>query len=165
MSSAKRLSSTIDDQRVSALLDRPTDAWALYVLAHGAGRNAARRFSKPMSRELACAAVATLRYHFPIRRRRQAPPDTPCYSRPPFARPSRAARRRAAAVRRWKIDGRPHDVAGAGAGVLPAYAVWSFSDFRCTAQTDVGVTCDASRRVTIPMLFVQGRATSSPISD
>jgi predicted alpha/beta-hydrolase family hydrolase len=47
------------------MLVRPPDAWALYVLAHGAGAGMRHPFLEQLSGALAACGVATLRYEFP----------------------------------------------------------------------------------------------------
>jgi predicted alpha/beta-hydrolase family hydrolase len=47
------------------MLVRPPDAWALYVLAHGAGAGMRHPFLEQLSFALAACGVATLRYEFP----------------------------------------------------------------------------------------------------
>ena len=49
---------------VSALFVRPPAARQLLVLAHGAGAGMRHIFLETLSRELATAGVATLRYQF-----------------------------------------------------------------------------------------------------
>jgi uncharacterized protein len=63
--------------QVSALLDRPPDAWLLYVLAHGAGAGMRHRFLEAMARALFVRGVATLRYHFPYMESGAKRPDSP----------------------------------------------------------------------------------------
>jgi predicted alpha/beta-hydrolase family hydrolase len=58
---------------------RPSDAWVLYVLAHGAGAGMRHPFLEAVSGALAARGVATLRYQFPYLeggRRRPDPPTT-----------------------------------------------------------------------------------------
>ncbi|HWB81064.1 MAG TPA: alpha/beta family hydrolase [Nannocystaceae bacterium] len=50
---------------VSALLVRPADAHALYVLAHGAGADMHHAFMAEIADRLARVGVATMRYQFP----------------------------------------------------------------------------------------------------
>ncbi|HUG41827.1 MAG TPA: alpha/beta family hydrolase [Longimicrobiales bacterium] len=50
---------------VSGLLDRPTEARALLVLAHGAGAGMRHAFMEAAADALAARGVATLRYQFP----------------------------------------------------------------------------------------------------
>ncbi|HEU5261345.1 MAG TPA: alpha/beta family hydrolase [Gemmatimonadales bacterium] len=62
---------------VSALLDRPAAAWALYVLAHGAGAGMRHPFLESVARGLAERRIATLRYQFPYMEARGRRPDPP----------------------------------------------------------------------------------------
>lgn len=50
---------------VSALLVRPDDAHALYVLAHGAGADMHHAFMAEIADRLATVGIATMRYQFP----------------------------------------------------------------------------------------------------
>jgi len=54
---------------VSALLARPEDARALYVLAHGAGAGMRHPFMGAIATRLAARGVATFRYQFPYAER------------------------------------------------------------------------------------------------
>ena len=47
------------------ILERPDNAWALYVFAHGAGAGMNHSFMTAMAAELHTLGVATLRYDFP----------------------------------------------------------------------------------------------------
>ncbi|MGH7461747.1 MAG: alpha/beta hydrolase family protein [Longimicrobiales bacterium] len=60
---------------VSGLLQQPDDAFALYVLAHGAGADMRHRFLQSMADELATVGVATLRYNFPYTEQGRRSPD------------------------------------------------------------------------------------------
>jgi uncharacterized protein len=62
---------------VSALLLRPDDAWAVYVLAHGAGAGMRHRFMEDIAGALAARGIATLRYQFPYVERGSRRPDPP----------------------------------------------------------------------------------------
>jgi predicted alpha/beta-hydrolase family hydrolase len=62
---------------VSALLDRPADARAIYVLAHGAGAGMRHPFLAAMAQRLAERGIATLRYQFPYMEARRSRTDTP----------------------------------------------------------------------------------------
>jgi predicted alpha/beta-hydrolase family hydrolase len=76
--SVKELKLEVDDEgRVSALLNRPRNAWALYVLAHGAGTGMRHAFLEAVSKELAGEGVATLRYQFPYTEQEKHRPDAP----------------------------------------------------------------------------------------
>ncbi len=62
---------------VSAILERPSDAWALYVLAHGAGAGMRHRFMEEVATALAGKGIATLRYQFPYVESGGRRPDPP----------------------------------------------------------------------------------------
>jgi predicted alpha/beta-hydrolase family hydrolase len=69
---------TVDDkQQVSGLLQRPGDARACYVFAHGAGAGMAHRFMAAVADGLEERGIATLRYQFPYMERGSKRPDTP----------------------------------------------------------------------------------------
>ncbi len=59
------------------LLLRPPDAWALLVLAHGAGAGMGHRFMESVAERLARRGVATLRYEFPYWARGSRRVDSP----------------------------------------------------------------------------------------
>lgn len=65
------------EQTVSGLLDRPRDARACLVLAHGAGAPMTHPFLAAVASGLAGRAVATLRYNFPYMERKSGRPDSP----------------------------------------------------------------------------------------
>ncbi|HXV13546.1 MAG TPA: alpha/beta family hydrolase [Candidatus Krumholzibacteria bacterium] len=62
---------------VSALVAVPRDAWAGYVLAHGAGAGMRHAFLEEVAARLYDAGVATLRYQFPYMEGRKGRPDPP----------------------------------------------------------------------------------------
>src|SRR5688500_18180027 len=66
-----------DTQRVSGLLQKPSDARACYVLAHGAGAGMAHPFMAAVADELAGRGIATLRYQFPYMEQGSKRPDSP----------------------------------------------------------------------------------------
>jgi uncharacterized protein len=66
-----------DAQRVSGLLQAPSDARACYVLAHGAGAGMMHPFMTAIAGGLAERAVATLRYQFPYMELGSKRPDSP----------------------------------------------------------------------------------------
>ena len=59
----------------SAVLDMPSDAAALFVLAHGAGAGMRHPFLEDLARFLCDEQVATLRYQFPYMERKSKRPD------------------------------------------------------------------------------------------
>ena len=62
---------------VSALFLRPDDAWATYVLAHGAGAGMRHPFMERIAEALAARGMATLRYQFPYLEAGSRRPDPP----------------------------------------------------------------------------------------
>lgn len=70
-----RVSDTTGD--VSALIATPRDAWAGYVLAHGAGAGMRHAFLEETAALLYGAGVATLRYQFPYMEKKTHRPDPP----------------------------------------------------------------------------------------
>lgn len=63
--------------KVSGILFRPPDAWASYVLAHGAGAGMRHRFMENIAQALAGQGIATLRYQFPYVEAGMRRPDPP----------------------------------------------------------------------------------------
>ncbi|MGE3831811.1 MAG: alpha/beta family hydrolase [Parvibaculaceae bacterium] len=66
-----------ENQRVSALLDRPEHPIACFVFAHGAGAGMTHSFMSGFARELAARNIACLRYQFPYMEARSKRPDRP----------------------------------------------------------------------------------------
>ena len=76
--SEHRFLATSSSGEVSALLQRPRDAWALYVFAHGAGADMRHAFMQAVADRLAGHGVATFRYNFPyMEQGRGGPNPTP----------------------------------------------------------------------------------------
>jgi len=80
--------------RVSALLQSPADARAVYVLAHGAGAGMAHPFMNSVAAELAQRRIATLRYHFPYMEQRKKRVDPPAIAHAAVRAAVTEARRR-----------------------------------------------------------------------
>ena len=59
------------------ILQKPEGAWALYVLAHGAGAGMRHAFLEALSDALAAEGMATLRYEFPYMESRSRRIDSP----------------------------------------------------------------------------------------
>jgi predicted alpha/beta-hydrolase family hydrolase len=74
---ALRFQATRSSGEVSALLSMPEDAFAVYVLAHGAGAGMDHPFMEAISARLADRGVATLRYQFPYMEAGGRRPDPP----------------------------------------------------------------------------------------
>jgi uncharacterized protein len=63
--------------QVSGILLRPPDAWATYVVAHGAGAGMRHAFLEAIAESLARHGIATLRYQFPYTESGGRRPDPP----------------------------------------------------------------------------------------
>jgi len=66
-----------EGSEVEGLLDRPADARALLVLAHGAGASMRHVFLEQLTRRLTARRVAVLRFAFPYTQRGARAPDKP----------------------------------------------------------------------------------------
>jgi predicted alpha/beta-hydrolase family hydrolase len=145
--------------RVSALLVRPSDAWLLYVVAHGAGAGMRHRFLGSISEALASRGVATLRYQFPYMERGTRRPDAPAVAEATV----RAAVKRAGDVEPdlpliaggKSFGGRM--TSGAAAKSLPGVRGLAFLGFPLHPPGQPGTSrADHLDRVELPMLFLQG---------
>src|SRR5436305_7349730 len=75
---AQSLKLTLENKgAVSALLLRPENARACFVLAHGAGAGMSHPFMETVATGLADRGIATLRYQFPYMENGSKRPDTP----------------------------------------------------------------------------------------
>jgi predicted alpha/beta-hydrolase family hydrolase len=74
---AQSLKLHIDNATVSALLLRPDNARACFVLAHGAGAGMSHPFMETVVTGLAARGIATLRYQFPYMEKGSKRPDAP----------------------------------------------------------------------------------------
>lgn len=64
-----------DDVTVSAIAQRPPNASAAYVFAHGAGADMRHRFMEGIAARLAARGIATLRFQFPYTEAGRSRPD------------------------------------------------------------------------------------------
>ena len=160
---AKPISIRIDaTSEVSALMDRPRDANALLVLAHGAGAGMTHRHVAATAEGLATRGIAVLRFNFPYMERGSKRPDSPAVAH---------AAIRAAVARATKL-----------AGDLPVFAGGRSFGGRMTSQAQTEEPLSDVRglvffawplhpsgkpgtdraehlsKVTLPMLFLQGTA-------
>lgn len=77
-STAERLTLDVGGtNKVSALLQVPADARAVYVLAHGAGAGMTHPFMADVASALEAEGIGTLRYQFPYMENRSKRPDPP----------------------------------------------------------------------------------------
>lgn len=146
--------------RVSALLNRPPDAQALYVVAHGAGAGMRHVFLEQIATALAERGVATLRYQFPYMERGRRRPDPPHIAaaavRAAVTAASRAAPGLTIVAGGRSFGGRMTSQAQA-TKPLPGVAGLVFLGFPLHAPGRLGdQRATHLRDVAIPMLFLQG---------
>lgn len=145
---------------VSARLVRPGDAFALYVLAHGAGAGMRHPFMEDMAQRLALRGVATLRYQFPYMEEGKPRPDPPARS---------MATVRAAAEKAKEVAGDLFAVAGGKSfgGRMTSTAAAQKELVGIRGLIFLGFPLHAPKRqgteradhlsdVLLPMLFLQG---------
>jgi uncharacterized protein len=142
------------------LLECPSDAWLLYVLAHGAGAGMRHAFLESASAALAARGVATLRYQFPYMEAGRRRPDPPGVAE--------AAVRAAVGWAAEAVPGLPliaggksfggRMTSGAAAGAeLPNVRGLAFLGFPLHPPGQPGTRrADHLDRVLLPMLFLQG---------
>lgn len=145
---------------VSALLDRPGDAWLLYVLAHGAGAGMRHSFMEAMATALGARGVATLRYQFPYMEAGLKRPDSP---RVAEATVEAAARRAAElapelpVIAGGKSFGGRMTSGAAAQGLLPGVKGLAFLGFPLHPPGQPGTgRAEHLDQVDVPMLFLQG---------
>jgi len=146
--------------KVSGILLRPPDAWAGYVMAHGAGAGMRHRFMERMAQALAERGMATLRYQFPYMEAGGGRPNPPGVLE--------AAVRAAVDAARDGLSGLPLVAGGKSLGgrmtsnaqarrPLPGVGGLVFLGFPLHPAKQPGETrADHLRAVELPMLFLQG---------
>jgi predicted alpha/beta-hydrolase family hydrolase len=147
-----------EDHRVSGLLLRPRDAWALYVFAHGAGAGMRHGFMEGMSLVFADAGVATLRYQFPYTEAGGRRPDSPTVLEATVrAAVVRAAEESLPLFAGGKSMGGRMTSQAQAAEPLPGVRGLVFMGFPLHPPKQPSVSRSKHLdRVTIPMLFMQG---------
>ncbi len=145
--------------RVSALLVQPTDAWLLYVLAHGAGGGMRHHSLESIAEALASRGVATFRYQFPYMERGARRPDTPAVAeasvRAAVQRAGEAAPHLPLIAGGKSFGGRM--TSSAAAKSLPEARGLAFLGFPLHPPGQPGTSrADHLDRVELPMLFLQG---------
>jgi len=145
---------------VNVLFESPKDAFACYVVAHGAGAGMKHPFMAAIATGLAERGVATLRYEFPYMERGSKRPDTPAVAKARVREAVAEALRRASGLPLFaggkSFGGRMTSQAQAEAALIgvaglvflgfPLHAPGKPSDERAAHLADVKV----------PMLFLQG---------
>ena len=145
--------------RVSAILERPPEAWMLYVVAHGAGAGMRHSFLQSISAALATRGVATLRYQFPYMEAGSRRPDPPAVAeatvRAVIGRAMVEAPELPLIAGGKSFGGRM--TSGAAASSLPGVRGLAFLGFPLHPPGRPGTRrADHLVRVELPMLFLQG---------
>jgi predicted alpha/beta-hydrolase family hydrolase len=150
--------------RVSGLFHRPADAWAVYVLAHGAGAGMEHPFLEAVADGLFDAGVATLRYQFPYmeagRKRPDAPPLAQATVRSAVAEAAEYAPDLPLLAGGKSFGGRMTSSAAAAEPLTGVRGI-VFLGFPLHAPGRVGQKRSAHlENVDVPMLFLQGTRDS-----
>jgi predicted alpha/beta-hydrolase family hydrolase len=146
--------------RVSALLQVPQDAVALYIFAHGAGAGMRHAFMNDFAAALALRGMGTLRYQFPYMETGSHRPDPPALCHATVRAAVAEARRRAPGVLLIaggkSFGGRMTSQAQAAAA-LPDVAGLAFVGFPLhPAKRPSDERGAHLAAVQVPMLFLQG---------
>src|SRR5687768_16077417 len=146
--------------RVSAILQRPPDAWLLYVLAHGAGAGMRPRLLEYLAAVLAGRDVATFRYQFPYMEKGRGRPDPPAVLEGAV---QAAVRHAAEATPELPLSAGSKSLGGrmtsraAAAGPLPGDRGLAFLGFPLHPPGRPGTNrAEHLDLVDLPMLFLQG---------
>jgi predicted alpha/beta-hydrolase family hydrolase len=146
--------------RLSGILVRPTDAWLLYVVAHGAGAGMRHPFLESVSAALAGRGVATLRYQFPymeVGRKRPDPPGVLEASVRAAVLKARELAPDLPLIAGGKSLGGRMTSGAAATGLLPGVSGLAFLGFPLHAPGKPGTSrADHLARVDLPLLFLQG---------
>jgi predicted alpha/beta-hydrolase family hydrolase len=145
---------------VNVLFEGPKDAFACYVVAHGAGAGMKHPFMAAIAKGFAERGVATLRYEFPYMERGSKRPDTPPVAKARVREAVAEAARRAKGLLLFaggkSFGGRMTSQAQAEEP-LPDVAGLVFLGFPLHAPGKPGDERGAHlAQVKVPMLFLQG---------
>jgi predicted alpha/beta-hydrolase family hydrolase len=147
-------------QPVSALLERPADAWLLYILAHGAGAGMRHKFLESISVAFAARGVATLRYQFPYMEAGMKRPDSPQVAEATVEAAVRRASELAPElplIAGGKSFGGRMTSGAAARGLLPSVKGLVFLGFPLHPPGQPGTRrAEHLDQVDAPMLFLQG---------
>ena len=145
---------------VSAILVRPSDAWLLYVMAHGAGAGMRHPFMQTVAENLGSRGVATFRYNFPYVDAGRKRPDHPAALEAAVAAAAKTAAELAPnlpLIAGGKSLGGRMSSGAAASGMLPQVRGLVFLGFPLHAPAEPGTgRADHLGRVNVPMLFLQG---------
>ena len=146
--------------KVSGILVHPPDAWALYLLAHGAGAGMRHPFLETIARRLAELGMATLRYQFPYMEAGRNRPDSPAVAeatvQAAVAKAGEVAPELPLVAGGKSFGGRMTSNAAAHLG-LPGVLGIAFLGFPLHAPKQPGESrAEHLAAVRLPMLFLQG---------
>ena len=156
----EELTIAIADTTVSAMIERPADARAMLVLAHGAGAGMRHAFMNQLAAALAARGVATLRYQFPYMEAARRGPDRPALLEATVRAAVAEAARRAPDLALFaggkSMGGRMTSRAQADAA-MPGVRGLVVVGFPLHPPGTPGTTrAEHLARVSLPMLFLQG---------
>jgi predicted alpha/beta-hydrolase family hydrolase len=145
---------------VSALFERPREATACFVMAHGAGAGMRHAFLAAVAKELAALGIATLRYQFPYMEKGSKRPDPPPLCHATVRAAVAKARELAPSLPMFaggrSFGGRMASQAQA-ASALPGVHGLIFLGFPLhPAGRPSDERADHLAKVQVPMLFLQG---------
>jgi uncharacterized protein len=161
MTPAQELKFAVGSQgNVSALLMRPQDARACYVLAHGAGAGMRHASMEAIAAGLAERGIATLRYQFPYMEKGSKRPDPPALAqatvRAAVAEAAKACAGRPLIAGGKSFGGRMTSQAQAKAPLDGVKGLAFFGFPLHPAGKPSADRADHLGDVKIPMLFLQG---------
>jgi len=147
---------------VSARLDMPTSARAIFVFAHGAGANMRHAFMEAMAGRLVERGIGTLRYQFPYMQRGTRRPDPqPILLATVRSAVERAAQEGLPLIAGGKSMGGRMTSLAAAASPLAGVTGLAFLGFPLHPAGRPGTDrADHLQKVTVPMLFMQGTRDS-----
>ena len=140
------------------ILERPPEAWAIYVLAHGAGAGMRHPFMESFAKALAAGGIATLRYEFPYMEKggRRIDPKPVLYACVRDAVEKAHGERLPIFAGGKSFGGRMTSEAQA-AQPLPEVRGIAFAGFPLHPARKPGIgRADHLKDVGVPMLFMQG---------
>ena len=140
------------------ILQRPSNAWALYVFAHGAGAGMKHSFMSAMSDALGLEGIATLRYDFPYMEQDKRRIDPPAMLHQRVREAVLAARANdLPLIAGGKSMGGRMTSQAQALEPLPGVRGLAFIGFPLhPAKQPATKRADHLREVRIPMLFLQG---------
>jgi predicted alpha/beta-hydrolase family hydrolase len=151
---------TPEEGQVSAILMRPENAWALLVLAHGAGTDMRHRSMEELSQALAEKGIGTFRYNFPYKEKGSGRPDNKTVTSATVHAAVDAAAKEAAGLPLFaggrSFGGRMTSLAASQAP-LPTVRGIVFFAFPLHPPGKPGTErAEHLSNVNVPMLFLQG---------